>query len=506
MAFKEEWIGLQQRLVEAIEEETFPSGQEGSEEFRSYLRRYEESLPREWAAAPLEDLVSAAIRSRVIIVGDYHTNPYSSNMVLWLLENLDRFGRQPLIFLEALPNGFQKEIGTPVSAATLNTDLLTALGYHASFGFDWSLYHPILETAERIGASLFGINVRSPTTTLTVRDRFGASVVVGELKKAAAKNRTKEPVAVILVGEKHLAPPHLADALVDAFGETGAGSDLVHVHCNVPSLYFGLLSRGYSGAPALFKDSDQRFCALEVSPLALKSDDLNWFDREQTAWLAPDLGQAGPDRFPENGNGCERSFDEAGLFWNVLTELADILNCNAEGLEDFHFYTGEDFDIAKEIGQNGMNATALHSLLEEAQRARCVYIPEHRLAWIKEVNPAHLGKTAALHLAASQTGDTSFGSPLLKGVQTALGAALLDPYIAHESLIPRMHPSLRVPPRRRFAAADWREIEGFEVGLRIFRALIDEVITLDDVRNLFASPRNASAVIDRIIPKLKSIH
>ena len=533
MAFKEDWIRLQQNLVGAIVDETFPSGREGGEDFRSYLRRYEETLPEEWSEASPVDIIARARRARAIIVGDYHTNPYSSNMILWLLEHLNRLGRRTLVFLEALPNGFQKEIDAYTDAAIDESAFLSAVGYHASFGFDWSLYRPILDVAAQSNTRLFGINVRSHTATLMVRDRFAASVVAGELDRAAADSRSSDAVALILMGEKHLAPPHLADALECALREKGRGGPVIHIHCNVPSLYFNFLSTGYRGTPAAFKDRSGRFCLLEVSPLTLTAGDLVWFHKEHSSWLAPDFGQTG-SRAPDSGDDdctacfddcnasvddcdvsvddcdvsvddCDTSVDEAGLFGKVVTELARFFKCHARKLEDFHIYRGDDFHFIERFRRDGMNAATIHSLLEEAQRTECLYVPEYNLAWIKEVTPAHLGRTAALHLAALGLKNSS-GTPrlaLLNRALGALGAALLDPYIAHESLVPRLHPALRLPVRQRFTAADGRDREGFEIGLKLFRALVEGIVSFDAVRALHNRPAEACDILDSLMPKLK---
>jgi len=498
MGFKEDWIGLQQNLARAIVDETFPSGREGSEDFGSYLRRYETTLPLNWSPSSPMEILARAADARAIIVGDYHTNPYSANTILWLLENLNRLGRPTLVFLEALPNGFQKEIDAFSHATLDETDFLAAVGYHASFGFDWSLYRPILRNAAESGARLFGLNVRSPTATLEVRDRFAASVVAAELKRAAADSRSEDAVALILVGEKHLAPPHLADALEGACREKGVGGPTIHIHCNVPTLYFDFLAEGYGGTPAAFQDGTGRFCLLEVSPLTLAAGDLNWFQKEHSSFLAPDFGQA--DGFGQAGEGVrfdegEDHFDEAGLFGRVVIELARFFKCSTEGLDDFHIYRGDNFQFVASFRRDGMNAVAIHSLLEEAERTECLYVPEYNLAWIKDVSPAHLGRTAALHLAAPRPPRGS-GSPLLegdtlrrhgalrRGALGALGAALLDPYISHESLLPRLHPALGLPTRRRFTAAGGTEREGFEIGLTIFRALVEGRVPVDAVRAL----------------------
>ena len=523
MAFKKDWIRLQQNLAGAIVDETFPSGREGSDDFQSYLRSYEETLPKIWSAASPMEILAHATDARAIIVGDYHTNPYSSNTVLWLLDNLNRLGRRTLVFLEALPNGFQKEIDAFTDAAIDETEFLAAVGYHSSFGFDWSLYRPILRSAARSGTRLFGINVRSPTARLTVRDKFAASVIAGELDKAGANNGSADSVALILVGEKHLAPPHLADALEGACREKGVSGPTIHIHCNVPSLYFDFLSNGYRGTPAAFKDRAGRFCLLEVSPLTLTAGDLNWFHKEHSSFLASDFGQADSDApCLDDDDDCEVPFDEAGLFGRVVSELARFFNCRTKGLEDFHIYRGDDFRFIERFRRDGMNAATIHSLLEEAQRTECLYVPEYNLAWIKEVTPAHLGRTAALHLAALgptngsgpprlegaplQRGE-SFrrGNALLRRALGALGAALLDPYIAHEWLVPRLHPALSLPVRQRFTAAHRREREGFEIGLKLFRALVEGTVSLDAVRALLGDRAVAIETLNSLMPRPESL-
>jgi hypothetical protein len=480
MSFRTRWLAVQKDVFEILEDEAFPFGREEGDEFREYSSAYEAALPGRWRESSLQDVLARALKARAVIVGDYHTHPASANTVLWLLEELARAGKRPLVFLEALPDGFQKEIDSYRNGDLIEGLFLSMVGYRTAFGFDWSIYRPIIRAARIYGVPVHGINTRAPAAGLAVRDAFAASVIGERLLKS-------DTVAVVLVGEKHTAAPHLPLALGEAFRSRKLKGGVVTVHRNVASAYFALLSRGYTGSPAVFRSGGGHYLIQDASPLALSARNLLWFSGRGGTTFLPDSGDF------EAGFTMRPDFDEVGLFNRVLKRTASLLGVSAPRIDDFHVFTGDDVYFFERFREDGMEEGRYAALLARASRPGCFYVPEYSLAYMKEISPAALGRTSTLHVAARKDGQGAL-NPFLEALRGSLGAALLDPYSSRPPLTPR-HPQLngRLQPE---AVEEARE--GSRLGFMVFQALASQSLPIEKVPPLFEGEDQVKRVLDRL--------
>ena len=131
------------------------------------------------------------------------------------------------------------------------------------------------------------------------------------------------------------------------------------------------------------------------------------------------------------------------------------------------------------------------ALLARASRPGCFYVPEYRLAYMKEMVPEALGRVAALHIAAMKTRRPE-PNPFLDAARGSLGSALLDPYSSHAPLAPR-HPALNGHAHPETPA---EERDGAELGLRIFRALVSLNMPIKKVLPLFEGEDQVKRVLD----------
>jgi len=485
--FPRKWISLQRGVLAAIEEETYPLGREEGAELKAYFAEYEETLPDRLRHSAPREILGRIERARVVIVGDYHTHQGSANMVNWLLLQCTRRGRRCMVFLEALPNGFEKEIESYMAGSTPEDSFLSSVGYGTSFGFEWSHYRQILISAARLRASVTGINIRAPAVSLAVRDGFAAAVVAEVLKKTMLRGSQNNPLAIILAGEKHLAPPHLPQAIEKALAGRRLDGEIVTVHRNAPSLYFALLKRGYDGTPAVFDSPDGRFLVQDTSPLTLKARDMVWFCG---GWGNPSVSD------PEEGAPWERNveIDEAGLMARVLKEMSAFLGVRNPRIDDFHVFTGRNLGFLDHLAENGTDERRFASLKRRALRQGCLYVPESCLAYMREIVPAHLGLVSALHIAARHERGRP-RSPFLENVRGALGATLLDPCFGRDPLIP-IHPAC--DPRIPTAAPSPAEAGGIDLGRRVVHALAAGVLSSRELEPLFGTSQEALGALERI--------
>ncbi len=489
MSFREKWIEFQLAILDAFEEETFPSGQEESPEFRSYLEAYDKSMHHHWTPSTPEKLEASARKAKVLLVGDYHTHPGSANTILWLLEALSRRDHPVLVFLEALPDGFASEIEAYTKGLISEETFLSRVGYGDAFGFDWAIYRPVIDEARRIGAPVFGINTRAHGIGLAARDSFAASVIAGRLKKE------EDATALVLVGEKHLAPSHLPLALKRSLRSRAVPARVTSVHRNIASVYFDLLGKGHDGSPLVLKGRPGHFLIQDTSPLSLQSRDLYWFHSAKTSLVFPDTGQVETELVDVSG------FDEPGLFYMAAERMASLLLLEKNGLDEFHIFTGSDLDFFEKFRKDRMDPESYTSLLVRASRPGCFYIPEYFLAYLKEITPTALGRTSALHIAAKSR-NASPAPPFVDSALGTLGSALLDPCSMHAPLkapsLHAHHPAIRTRSPPDVLGNNDEEESGRLCGFKLFQALVRDEISLKDAGTFFTKGSSAAPLLKEI--------
>ncbi len=505
MPFTRKWKEKQVDLLSFIEAEIYPSGCETSLEFARYARSYSESLPASWVAAKREEILSQARGLTVLLVGDYHTHPASAATMLWLIDELSRSGRRLALFLEALPDGFNDSIARYMEGELPEDRFLEIVGYGGSFGFDFGIYRPLLVEAQRRGMTVRGINTRATAAGLSLRDGFAAGVIAREMAA------DQEATALVLIGERHLAPPHLPRLLRRSLVARAVPARIVTVHRNVESVFFDTIEPERSGLPPLVEQpsiclrsaaSRDTFLIQDISPLTLRTGDLNWF-RARELW----------NRFPDTGP-SERSvnvvfdFDEVSLFEKALDSMASLLALkrgDADGddsledaVDDFHIFTGDDLYFLERFGNDGMEPERLDRIREMLDDPGFFYLPDYRLVYMRHLTPFAMGSAAVLHLAAAKNGGRGCENAFLNAVRAAIGASLFDPCSIEKPQRP-FHPMHLHP------AGSERSLEqslGRDVGLDIFRALVAGTVPPESLGALLGDEDASLEALSEILASL----
>lgn len=501
MPFHDRWKEIQIDFLSTIEDEIYPSGCDESREFASYFDSYRASIPSSWVATEREEILRRAHSPAVFLVGDYHTHPASAATMLWLIDRLSRSGHRLALFLEAVPDGFHDSVAAYQKGDQEENEFLETVGYGACFGFDWGIYRPLVIESSSRGIPLFGINTRAASVGLAIRDDFAAGIIAREMAG-------DEPItALVLIGERHLAPPHLPRSLRRALAARGVRSPIVTIHRNIESVYFDSIGPeggsipSVAGNPSLCLGSkpwDGNFLIQDVSPLTLKAGDLNWFRCRENHGRYPDTG------LPEEGVKVVFDFDEVSLFGKALEYMASLFYLHEsesgaalfnDAVNDFHIFTGEDLYFLERFEGDGMAPERLAWLQASIADPGFFYLPEYRLAYMRHLSPAAMGATAIHHLAAARNRGVPCGNTFLTAVRDSLGTALFDPCAAGEPSSP-VHPMLR-PAGKTVQSLDC-EI-GSEIGLDLFRGLVAGSIPARSVSGLLEDEDTSLEALSEIL-------
>jgi hypothetical protein len=169
--------------------------------YRAYAAEMEKVRPARCGSA---DFCRAACGSPVVLVGDFHTLDQAQKQFLRVLKALDEEGARPVVGLEMVQALHDGGLQQYLAGRADEGDLLETIGYFDHWGFDFGHYRPILEYLRERAIPARGINREG---TLNGRDTFMASRIEDLVDEFPGRT------VLVLVGDLHLAGPHLVGAL-----------------------------------------------------------------------------------------------------------------------------------------------------------------------------------------------------------------------------------------------------------------------------------------------------
>jgi hypothetical protein len=246
-----------------------------AEALRTYRRRAERALARHAAPATAQAVFTAALAADVVLIGDYHTLAAAQRAALALVRALAR--RRPLVLgLEMVRTEHQAALDAYATGAVSESVLRNMIRYRALWPFPWSSYGPLLALAREAGVRLLALDGRG---SLDERDRIAAERI------ATSRGARPDALHVALVGDLHVAPPHLPAALA----ARRPGDRLVVVHQNLADVYEELREMAPAERTPAADLGGGHFCLITSTPLARERSYLAWLDGGEEEPVEPAL-------------------------------------------------------------------------------------------------------------------------------------------------------------------------------------------------------------------------
>ncbi|MGD8394652.1 MAG: ChaN family lipoprotein [Candidatus Eiseniibacteriota bacterium] len=490
---------LDRRELETVEAQIADYLQPEPPALVRYRRAYERSLPARCRPVTWREVVEAARRAEVVLVGDYHTLPEAQRAALDLALELGRT-RHLVLGLEMVASRHQTVLDAWSEGRLGDLDLQAAIDYPRSWPFPWAHYRPLLDIARRRGWPLLALD---SSASIRRRDRHAARRLAGALAMRPAA------LHLVLVGDLHLAPDHLPASIAAA----RPGTRMVVVHQNEPRIHADLVARGLELETRAVLLGPGRYCLLNATPLRR--------ERSYLAWIESRWGQA------QSGPA-----DPAGELAAAIVRLADLLGLEPPDGER-EVRTGASLDFLDELARRGVDRARLAFLRREiSDRGRCL-VPELGLVYVRQPRSDDLAELA-MQILQEACGEPPLDEPPPGGpeAEAALLAAVRREALAYVGAC-LVHPlrvadaaqrdaPRRAPRRRRIdaagellAALEARVIRrrpfrvgrrlrgldpaarrsvarqaGAELGRRLFLGLVGERIERPTLCRLLAPPRS----------------
>lgn len=359
---------------------------------RADLDRYERelatSIPTDWAPAKPTALRAAIGSARIVLVGDYHTLAQSQRGFLRVVRAVRT--RRLVIGLEFVPARFQRAVDAYMAGTIDDATFLRRIEYRKSWPSYqvWPHFKPIFDLARRRQARVVALDC-TPAECGTVfsRAEFAAWKVAETLRDHPRHKM------LVLMGEAHLAPPHLPDALRRALARLEVDARILTVHQNLDEVYFQLMAKGLEGEVDVVRLAPDRFVVPASSPIAAQHSFL-------AAMTGEDYSHE-PDRAKVRRE-FMKHVRSLGRILGLRTRgiLGDVVVCGPGDLEPFADYWG-DFD----------DATWLF-MADQIASGESVCLPSRGIVYLANLSPTHMAEEAAHCVKARLAGGAVPSDPV----------------------------------------------------------------------------------------------
>ncbi len=361
------------RLLESVKRQIREFQGPGDDELEAYYRSYSDELERRGARRiEAGKFLETCAGETITVVGDFHTLDQAQKAYLKLVKGLVSMEERPVLLLEMVSANHDGALRKYVNSELEAQDFLEEINYFKHWGFNFYNYDPILKYAGEKGLAVHGLNKEG---NLSNRDRFMAAKILH-----IASHHPGQPV-LALVGDLHLAEPHLPAALEKA------GIVPLLLFQNSESVYMRKLRRG-APPTGWWSLGSGRYLNNNTPPAIKMQSYLDWLEHG---------GEAMCIFFGICSLGMNRE-DDVDLSDTVLTyvrALEDLFALGHKENHDFETYTLKSLDFLRDPFYKKGYGRLLAGLVREGHS---LYVEEKRTLFVPLLDVNHTVEEATHYL------------------------------------------------------------------------------------------------------------
>lgn len=365
LALQQALFRHQQRQIDALVAGASPA-------FKAYERRYRRHSRRVRRTISLDDVHRRVAEADIVHVGDYHTLKFAQRSYLELVRRAQRSGRRVVLALEFVEHRHQATVAAWLAGRLGDRAFLERIGHPYSGAFDiWPHFKPIFEEARARGLEVLAIDRRAKgPRSLMIRDASAAKLIA---KAARAEDR---PLVLVLMGQYHVAPPHLPACVTKALGAV-ARRQLV-IFQNPEGAWWQLARRGEADAVEAVELSRDVVGVFNASPLVSQRTFLDYCEAEAGDAPLEDGGLAATVR-------------------TLATEIGRLVGVQVKReLAKLEVLTPNDLDVVERLARRGGFSARERSLLERhVLSGQSAFVPRARAIWLAGHSLNHAAEEAA---------------------------------------------------------------------------------------------------------------
>jgi hypothetical protein len=323
-----------------------------------------------------------------VLFGDYHTFAPAQRAFVRLVRRQTR--KRPItIGLEAFRGSDQPALDRFLRGRLSERSFLRQTSFEARWPFGpFSAFRPLFDLARERGFGIIGLDhpfdVRP---SLADRDLYAAERLLDALEEHPERR------VFVLIGEMHLAPPHLPSSLVrSAKRRKAPAPETLRVHFNSHTVYFSLAEKGLTDRHDVFRLPSGAYSLHSASPVVCQQSFLTWLDALEEGDLAEGTFE------PEAARRVVRQ---------ALRTIGHALGLKVSGAERRVEVTGpEDLSFLEREKSGGrLTKSELEKLRKHVLSSESCYIPKARLIYLAKSNITHAAEEAAHYLRHHLSGE-----------------------------------------------------------------------------------------------------
>ncbi len=343
-----------------------------SASFKAYEARYRQLSRRYRRTLTMKDVHRRVREADIVHVGDYHTLRFAQRAFLDVAQRAVESGRRVVLALEFVEARHQASVDRYLAGTIGDRAFLDRIGHPYSGAFDiWPHFKPLFELARKHHLNVIAIDKRaSGRRSLQVRDEAAATTIV---KAAKAVDR---PLVLVLMGQYHVAPPHLPACVERALGKTER-RQLVVLQ-NPEGVWWKLAHEGLADVTEAVELSDDVVGIFNASPLVSQRTFLDYCEAEAGDAPIEDGGIASTVRA-------------------LVKAIAKLVDVRVTGpLAKLEVLTPNDLDVLDRLERRGNFSRAeLKHLERHVLSGQSAFVPRARTIWLSGFSLNHAAEEAA---------------------------------------------------------------------------------------------------------------
>lgn len=399
--------GLQREIYERNRQKILEYERLDSPDFAEYEATYTEDIGKIESLVALKDVMSSIRKSDITLVADYHTLLLAQKTFVKISRRLR--SRRVVLALEFFPQSHQADLDKYISGRIKEATLLHRVGYKARWPYEiWPHFKPICELARERGWKVVGLDGdRSRSESLQDRDdRMGKRVL------EAWEEAGQGAKVLVLVGELHVARPHLPRAIKKEAKRLGRTPKLVTVLQNAQEVYHQLVGLGREQDTEFVRLGADRYCILNTPPVVVQQSYLNWIEYRVDSLDA--------DHLKEN-------------FIHLVEQVAAAMRVPIKkDLDSLSVYGPGDEGFWEELHSLGLEDQSFGELVREIREDRSWILPSRRLVYLSNLSFNLVGDAAArlihcLQLGLDEDAVSGFYAGIIHEAVAFFGSKVVNP-------------------------------------------------------------------------------
>lgn len=501
-AFRREVLALHRAIFRANKKRIHDCVADYSASFRRYERTYAQGVSRFIRRTTDAQVHKAIARSDVVFVGDYHTLARAQRAFIELCRTVPT-AQSVIVALEFVCGRHQPHIDAYQAGAIDEYDFLRRIGYAERQGSGtWQSFSQIFALCKSRGWRIIGIDSRARgATSLQTRDAFAARCIAGAMQHHPGAK------VMVLVGELHIAPSHLPQAVRTQAAAQGRAPQSLIIYQNCERIYRTLVERGQEQEVTAVLVAPSQFCLLNTPPIICQQSFLNTLTVQEDGEAIEDPTQTFKD------------------YANVVARFFKLPI--GEAAEEVELTTVADLSFLQRLARRGIfNKREMRTIERQVLASESYYIPRANMVYLGNLSVNHVSEEAThfiRHVCARVEMPTllidAFYARCIEEALGFLGSKVINPRrtrpkVAYFRQIVRqgsasarqkalarlvlMHARMETGVRVSRMAEVYNcdadtfnaitHVLGYRLGDRLYEALMHERISQARVRSLFFEP------------------